>query len=192
MILLRLVAIFDSDASDLRAAFAIFEKPNSPIAEERHQAPHLRVSYYNSKVRPLIKRPQDVLTGAMLYGAAITLTALLALSVAVFWQPLSHRVVVLGLTRFSISNIHGDGKLVAIPGTVQCEDVHYHAASNKLYTACEGNTESRLGWFPGLHQINNISYAGYGKLVIVDPDVGNTHSINEMNAKEGRHSHHPS
>ncbi len=38
--------------------------------------------------------------------------------------------------------------LMVIEGTAHCEDLHYNAASNRLFAACEGPSSRRHSWFP--------------------------------------------
>jgi hypothetical protein len=65
------------------------------------------------------------------------------------------------------------GELIAIPDTVHCEDVHYHAPSGTLFTACEDNAETRFKWFPPLANFDDPELASQsqGSIHVVDPKV---------------------
>ncbi|KAK5094620.1 hypothetical protein LTS08_008476 [Lithohypha guttulata] len=104
-------------------------------------------------------------------NAYIGSLAFLAVLIANLWQPIAHRATVLGLTRSptKIDNIHGIGTPIRIPDTIHCEDVHYHRASNRLYTACEGPASSRTLWFPPLAHFSRRNDVGQGKIVVVNP-----------------------
>ena len=95
-----------------------------------------------------------------------------AICIAVLWSPVYHRATVLGFTRSqaSIQNSHKDDQLIYIPNTVHCEDIHYHHASNMLYTACEGDATIRKHWFPPIGHMQRQEKYG-GQLVIIDPKV---------------------
>jgi len=109
---------------------------------------------------------------------------LLTLLGAFLYEPVSHRLTVFGLFRpkFRVENIHGVADLIKIPNTVHCEDLHYHRASNKLYTACEGSVESRLKWFPPFPQTTDHTAAGQGKIVVIDPVVGKSSGLPRCSA----------
>jgi hypothetical protein len=100
------------------------------------------------------------------------LTVITALCIAALYLPILQRATVLGLTRSqaSIQNTHTDDQLIYIRNTVHCEDLHYHAASNKLYTACEGDASTRKEWFPPMgHFVRRERYDG--GIVVIDPLV---------------------
>ncbi|KFY76838.1 hypothetical protein V499_03616 [Pseudogymnoascus sp. VKM F-103] len=107
----------------------------------------------------------------MAKGALLALSALLALCVATLWKPLLRRATVLGFLRSQeeFRNIHGDIAPLKISNTVHCEDLHYHAESGKLYTACEGVEHTRRHWFPPLGHTDRHDHDGQGMIVVVDP-----------------------
>jgi len=114
-------------------------------------------------------------------GGLIGFFVITAVSIATLWQPLLHRVQVLGFTRSqaSIQNSHPDDQLIKILNTVHCEDLHYHHASNMLYTACEGAATPRNHWFPPLGHMSRHEDDGPGKIVLVDPSVGTLFSAKQ-------------
>ena len=65
------------------------------------------------------------------------------------------------------------GEVIAIPDTVHCEDVHYHAPSGTLFTACEDNAETRFRWFPPLANFDDpeLGSKSRGSIHVVDPKV---------------------
>lgn len=62
---------------------------------------------------------------------------------------------------------------VVIADTPHCEDLHYHAPSNLLFTACEGNEEARFSWFPPLANFDDpsITLKSRGAIHTIDPKV---------------------
>lgn len=86
-----------------------------------------------------------------------------------------HRVVtVLGCLRkpgnTPVANL---ADIVTIEDTIHCEDLHYHALSNSLFTACEDASDTRFGWFPGLATFENptLGQRGRGSIHVIDPVV---------------------
>ncbi|PHH81655.1 hypothetical protein CDD82_244 [Ophiocordyceps australis] len=74
-----------------------------------------------------------------------------------------------GLFRKPASSPGNDFAL--IEGTVHCEDVHHHRASNSLFTACNNHEPSRYSWFPPLAIYSNAT-AGRetrGSITVIDP-----------------------
>ncbi|KAI0476301.1 serum paraoxonase/arylesterase family protein [Xylariaceae sp. FL0804] len=89
---------------------------------------------------------------------------------ALSYGPAKHMVGVLGLARSleTWQNIHGLETRV-IPDTVACEDLHYHAESGMLYTACNGNITTAAGWMPGAQSFAHPETVSHGTLVVIDP-----------------------
>jgi len=92
--------------------------------------------------------------------------------VAVLYGPVSQRITTVGGYRSmsTMKNVHGH-ELKIIPNTIQCEDVHHHIESGLLFTACQGENNSRNGWFPGLGKLEDPKAPQIGQLVVVDPRV---------------------
>lgn len=69
--------------------------------------------------------------------------------------------------------IPDSSSLVVIDDTTHCEDLHYHAPSNLLFTACEGNQETRFSWFPPLANFDDpsITLKSRGSIHVIDPNV---------------------
>lgn len=90
------------------------------------------------------------------------------------YSPVTHKVRILGLRDNTVyPNIHGE-RLVKIPNTLHCEDLHHHLSSNLLFTACEDESVGPSGrnhWFPPLEHLNWTHATGRGSLVVVDPTV---------------------
>ncbi len=85
-----------------------------------------------------------------------------------------HRTVtVLGVLRQYPDGAFVKGEVIAIPDTVHCEDLHYHAQSGTLFTACEDNAETRFKWFPPLANFDDPQLASksQGSIHVVDPKV---------------------
>ncbi|KAL2256358.1 hypothetical protein VTK26DRAFT_1789 [Humicola hyalothermophila] len=86
--------------------------------------------------------------------------------------PLFHRrLVVLGALRHYPEDVFKKDPVVVIPDTVQCEDLHYHAQSGTIFTACEDNFENRFKWFPPLANFDNPEAASksQGSIHVIDP-----------------------
>lgn len=64
--------------------------------------------------------------------------------------------------------------LVVIQDTTHCEDLHYWAPSNTIFTACEDLNTTRAAWFPGLGTFNDasVAWSAKGSIHTIDPEVG--------------------
>ncbi|KAL9082816.1 MAG: hypothetical protein Q9159_006147 [Coniocarpon cinnabarinum] len=91
--------------------------------------------------------------------------------VALLYQPVYQRAIVLGFTRpqHSISNVHGVEALKVIPDTIACEDLHHHRPSDLLFTACQDDKTQHFGWFPAVGNYKDPKRVNKGSLTIVDP-----------------------
>ncbi|AEO63145.1 b51dc06a-d67d-40d2-852e-fd2122eb952c [Thermothielavioides terrestris] len=97
--------------------------------------------------------------------------ALLAYALYIAGPFVHRRLTVLGvLRRYPAGSVYS-GEVIAIPDTVHCEDVHYHAPSGTLFTACEDNAEIRFKWFPPLATFDDPELASrsQGSIHVVDP-----------------------
>lgn len=104
-------------------------------------------------------------------GSFLNIT-ILAVLAAMFAGPLYRQVTLLGVLRKPIENnqyIEGQN-LIKIEDTMQCEDLHYHASSNKLFTACEDSVLPRFEWFPPMKVFKKPSLAT-GSIHVIDPTV---------------------
>ncbi|KAL2000756.1 hypothetical protein VTN02DRAFT_2674 [Thermoascus thermophilus] len=94
--------------------------------------------------------------------------AFLAALVALAYEPLHRRLTVLGVLREPARMAVAEGDLVVVEDTMQCEDLHLHALSNTLFTACEDSIAPRFSWFPPLANFQTPSYA-QGSIHVIDP-----------------------
>lgn len=81
---------------------------------------------------------------------------------------------VLGVFRRATSTAIVDpAEFVVIKDTVHCEDLHYHEASNLLFTACEGTEATRFSWFPALdiRRDPSVTATSRGSLHVIDPET---------------------
>lgn len=103
---------------------------------------------------------------------SIVLVAVLAFLTTRLYPGAKTKATVFGLTRprDGIVKIHGE-KLIHIPDTLYCEDVHYHESFNKLFTACETVRDKRRKWFPPLGLLDYKHADTTGALVMIDPEV---------------------
>ncbi|KAJ3497238.1 hypothetical protein NLG97_g2053 [Lecanicillium saksenae] len=89
-------------------------------------------------------------------------------------------VRVLGILRAEESTIVKEQlQAIRIADTPYCEDLHRHAASGLLFTACEGSEETRHAWFPPLGIFDNVSKAVQtpGTIVVIDPETMKAKSL---------------
>ena len=99
--------------------------------------------------------------------------AVLTALVAWLAGPLYRQLTVLGVFREHISReqIYTEGQnIFTIADTMQCEDLHYHASSNKLFTACEDSILPRFAWFPPMTNFKKPA-TGTGSIHVIDPEV---------------------
>ena len=101
------------------------------------------------------------------------LGALLAYLLYGAWPSVRRTVTVLGALRMYPHGAVVKAGVTAIPDTVHCEDLHYHAPSGTLFTACEDNPETRFKWFPPLANFDDPELASRsrGSIHVVDPKV---------------------
>ncbi|KAK4041252.1 hypothetical protein C8A01DRAFT_14972 [Parachaetomium inaequale] len=104
----------------------------------------------------------------------LSLSLLGALLAYVFYTvgPFVYRAgTLLGVLRKYPNGAAVKGELIAIPDTVHCEDIHYHAPSGTLFTACEDNVETRFRWFPPLTNFDDpeLGSKSRGSIHVVDP-----------------------
>lgn len=102
-------------------------------------------------------------------GSFLNIT-ILAVLAAMFAGPVYRQVTLLGVLRKPMENnqyIEGQN-LIKIEDTMQCEDLHYHAPSNKLFTACEDSVLPRFEWFPPMKVFKKPSLAT-GSIHVIDP-----------------------
>ncbi|KAL2015725.1 hypothetical protein VTK56DRAFT_4896 [Thermocarpiscus australiensis] len=80
-------------------------------------------------------------------------------------------LTVLGVLRRYPDGALAQSEVIAIPDTVHCEDLHYHAPSGLLFTACEDNAETRFKWFPPLAIFDDPDLASrsQGSIHVVNP-----------------------
>jgi len=105
-----------------------------------------------------------------LYFGVFALSSVGAVDVDIT-NPIYHALTVFGLFRTPRSTPVAASDFVVINDTVQCEDIHYYAPANKLFTACEDNPNTRYVWFPPL--VNMIAPPKTaGSLHVIDPTVG--------------------
>ena len=96
--------------------------------------------------------------------------------VAYTWGALIHRTLtVLGVLRWDVASTHTNqaDSIVTIPDTTHCEDIHHHAPSNLLFTACEDDPNTRFVWFPPLGTLDDPELAARsrGSIHVIDPTV---------------------
>jgi hypothetical protein len=109
----------------------------------------------------------------------VGLLGILLAGPTIYNADLPRTVRVMGLFRQpSKTAITQASDFVVIADTPHCEDLHYHEPSGLLFTACQGDRESRYSWFPPLAMFENpsITLKSKGSLHVVDPKVRTRHS----------------
>jgi hypothetical protein len=101
------------------------------------------------------------------------LGALLSYWSYTIWPTVHRTLTVLGALRVYPPGANVKGEVVVIQDTVHCEDLHYHALSGTLFTACEDDFETRFQWFPPLANFDNpeLGSKARGSIHVVDPKV---------------------
>ena len=101
------------------------------------------------------------------------LGALVAYLFYIIWPSIHRTATVIGVLRRYPPGATVQNEVVVISDTVHCEDLHYHAGSGTLFTACEDNLETRFKWFPALATFDNPELGGKsrGSIHVVDPKV---------------------
>lgn len=114
--------------------------------------------------------------------------ALFAIVLALYGPPTYRTLRILGVIPqtfppplfplISSSGSASASEVITIPNTRHCEDLHHHAPSNLLFTACEGASSPRFHWFPPLGHfdrpedvLEGAERGERGGLVVVDPKV---------------------
>ena len=105
----------------------------------------------------------------IIQSAAVVLCAVLA--VFIYTAEPQRWGAVFGITRKPVASALREVR--KIPHTKHCEDVHLHAASNLLFTACEGHDSQRFAWFPPLANFGDPTAAlkVQGSIKVIDPSV---------------------
>lgn len=98
--------------------------------------------------------------------------ALLAVLVASLYGPVLRELTVLGVFRQlgDAPGIAAHQTVHHIADTVHCEDLHFHARSGHIFTACEDTAATRFGWFPPLGNMRGPTSAR-GSIHVIDPKV---------------------
>lgn len=103
------------------------------------------------------------------------LTAVLAGFAAYTYGPATQSLITrLGLFR-QLENVPPmvPADLLHIKDTIFCEDIHYYAPANTLFTACEDSTAIRPKWWPPLvhYEDPTFGWQGKGSIHVIDPEV---------------------
>ncbi|KAK6005815.1 hypothetical protein QM012_007457 [Aureobasidium pullulans] len=101
--------------------------------------------------------------------AILSVAALAALS-AYIVPPIRHELKVVGVGRTVVSTIPNAVDYVKIEDTTHCEDLHYYAPANLLFTACE-DRHTRFEWFPPLGSFDPPEDGTQGSIHVIDPET---------------------
>ncbi|KAI5290738.1 hypothetical protein KEM54_000610 [Ascosphaera aggregata] len=101
---------------------------------------------------------------------ALRTLAIAAIILALIARPLYDQIIVLGFfrtpTQYGIRNPLTDVK--KIDNVRYCEDVHYYAPGNVIFTSCEDDPDVRFLWFPAAGVLKMPAAAGVGSLKAID------------------------
>lgn len=102
--------------------------------------------------------------------------ALLAYGLYTVALPIYQAVIVFGILRKYPNGTTTNTEVIAIPDTVHCEDLHYHASSGTVFAACEDDPNTRFKWFPPIANFDDPELASRsrGSIHVVDPKVNRT------------------
>ncbi|KAG9647343.1 calcium-dependent phosphotriesterase, partial [Aureobasidium melanogenum] len=100
-----------------------------------------------------------------------SIAALAAIS-AYILPPIQHELNVLGVGKAApVSTIPNAIDYVKIEDTMHCEDLHYYAPANLLFTACEDSRETRFKWFPPVRNFHPPAEVTQGSIHVIDPET---------------------
>ncbi|OIW30691.1 serum paraoxonase/arylesterase family protein [Coniochaeta ligniaria NRRL 30616] len=102
----------------------------------------------------------------------VGLLSVLLAGPTIYNADLPRTVRVLGMFRQPANTaIVETSNFVVIADTPHCEDLHFHAPNNLLFTACEGNEETRFSWFPPLVNFDDpsVTLKSRGAIHVIDP-----------------------
>lgn len=79
----------------------------------------------------------------------------------------------LGAFRELTSSPTDPNDFISIKDSVHCEDLHYYALTNTLFTACEDVSATRFNWFPPLtiYGDADVAWKAKGSIHTIDPEV---------------------
>lgn len=127
----------------------------------------------------------------------VVLLSILIAGPRVYNADLPRTFKVFGVTRWPENTaIARSSDFAVVADTPHCEDIHYHAASGLLFTACEGNEETRFSWFPPLANMDDpsVTLRSRGSIHILDPKVSTGVQVQMLAIKHSyvtSYSHHP-
>lgn len=83
------------------------------------------------------------------------------------------------LTRFGVfreltsTPLTNPDEFLRIKDTTHCEDLHYYAPADTLFTACEDTSATRFKWFPPLTNYGdaNLAWNAKGSIHTINPEV---------------------
>ncbi|KAK0636405.1 hypothetical protein B0T17DRAFT_613140 [Bombardia bombarda] len=99
--------------------------------------------------------------------------ALLAYVLYTWGGQIQRSLTVLGVFRWYPDSSHTSEEIISITDTTHCEDIHYHAPTDTLFTACEDNPETRFKWFPALANFDDpaLGARSRGSIHVINPQT---------------------
>ncbi|KAL5334181.1 hypothetical protein BJX70DRAFT_402829 [Aspergillus crustosus] len=85
------------------------------------------------------------------------------------YNAVRRELTVLGVYRTPAATASSQ-EIYKIPDTLQCEDLHYYAPGNVIFTACEDSIIPRFRWFPPLVHLDGPPETT-GSIHIIDPQT---------------------
>ncbi|KAB5546966.1 serum paraoxonase/arylesterase family protein [Coniochaeta sp. 2T2.1] len=102
----------------------------------------------------------------------VGLLSILLAGPTIYNADLPRTLKVMGVFKKPASTVVAESSdFLVIPDTPHCEDLHYHASSNLLFSACEANDQDRFSWFPPLVNMDDpsVTLKSRGAIHVLDP-----------------------
>lgn len=111
-------------------------------------------------------------------STGVFLAGLTGLAAYLYGPPTYGLLTTLGVFRELASTpLDNPADFIQIKDTEQCEDLHYYAPANTIFTACDDDSGARYNWFPPI--------AHYGDASVAWKIKGSIHTINPNVSADG-------
>ncbi|KAL2862949.1 serum paraoxonase/arylesterase family protein [Aspergillus lucknowensis] len=93
-----------------------------------------------------------------------------AILISLLCRSVQRGLTVIGVYQGPVVASSAAQRIYAIPDTVHCEDIHYYAPGDILFTACEDSVQQRFRWFPPLALLDG-PVETTGSIRIINPQT---------------------